>query len=427
MGISENHIFRSYALRERNPTLSIQVRVLTLIVSLFIPCAQGFAVQDPNYLICKQLYNQWLETDITYDEWTQLQPNPLLIGYRWKVRVEVEWIDPGWFADRMTADGELEITDKLHPYGSCCPHLMGKYNAKVDWKIGPNHPCDGQIWSGTLTDVGDIDGVACKEELSISFIGISKRVKYTERCPWGNVDHERDFNQVSTPHHNIPYKDGEYTDSHPSIHLISKLKVQAECPVDLTAPSPLVVNITAAMPSVTNNHSLTGAQIRNLVSKPASLAENAGLTRVHVSPKLKSKTSGSNAKFGSRNCMWVDTIDVDISYPAVTMYIATEYPVGSCNYNVTLTHENEHVKVAKDLLAKHAARIRTELEKTTIPNKNMTMVVNDFISGQSQIDTLLKQIVDPLIQDFEKEIEIEFSKLDSPANYENVRSQCPSW
>ena len=403
----------------------MQVKKLAFAAALFILCAKAFASEDPRYLICKQLLNQIGAGEaITYDEWSQAQPNPLLIGYKWKVHVELESIVPGWGDEKMTADGELEITDK---YVECGPDLIGKYDATVKWKAGPNPYCNGHVFGGTVTDTGEIDGVAVRDHLNIYFNGISKKAKYTDKCPFGDVNHDKDFHLVSSPSHEVQYKDGEDTVSNPYFHYISKLKIQAECPVDLTVPSPLIVNVKAIMPSVTHNHSLTGAQIKNLVSRPTSLADNAGLTQLHVSPKLSRETSGSDARFGSRKCIWVDQIDVDISYPPVTMYIATEYPVGSCNYNVTLTHENEHIQVAKDLLAKHAARIRTELEKATMPNKNMAMVVNNFDSGQSQIDILLKEIVNPLIQNFKKEIKDEFVKLDSPANYQLVLSQCPSW
>lgn len=412
-------------------------------------CSEDAWSQDPNYQACKThladvqqaiaalgqlgefggLIGEALSAidsvkfDISYDDWSRNQPNPFLFGYKWKIDAETESITPGWSEQRMVATGEFVLSDK---YESCYPALQGSYDAKVNYKFGPQPYCGGQTFTGNINGKGDISGNATLSELSIMLDGILEKQKYTSNCPFGNVEHEADFHLISSTSHSMPYKDGQATSSNPYVHLTSKITLQAECAVDLTTPSAVPVNVIANMPPVTYTHALSSTGIQGLAINPSSAA-NAGLTRVRTAPKLSNNTSGSHATFGGRVCMWIDSIDVDISFPSITVYIASEYPFGSCNYTVTLNHENDHVQKAKDLLQKHSAHIKNELAKAALPAKNIPLAANSFAQGQSQIDTLLKAIVDPLTKDLADEIEREYSAMDSPANYALVHSQCPTW
>ena len=156
-------------------------------------------------------------------------------------------------------------------------------------------------------------------------------------------------------------------------------------------------------------------------------AHNAGLTRFQMKFVLDIDTSASNRGPGGRKHFWVDQIHFTISSPSIIVYIASEYPVGSCNYHVTMAHENTHVAEARELIAKYAEKIESALKTSAVPSRSNPLSVTSVAEGEEKTKALIKAIIYPLIDDLKKTMKDKFDRMDSPSEYQRVSDRCAGW
>lgn len=64
-----------------------------------------------------------------------------------------------------------------------------------------------------------------------------------------------------------------------------------------------------------------------------------------------------------RACVHIRNITVKMNYNP-TVYVATEYPKGSCEFNAVLEHELEHVKITQKALNKYAKKLGKHLQES---------------------------------------------------------------
>jgi hypothetical protein len=124
-------------------------------------------------------------------------------------------------------------------------------------------------------------------------------------------------------------------------------------------------------------------------------------------------------------CLWPKDIELKITYKA-DVYIAQDYPQGSCRYNETMQHELRHVQADADTLAEFMPRIESQLaaeagslgESGPVEGGDAESVQNNMMAhveqmAQAQIDTL-----DSVRGQRQQAI-------DTPAEYERLSRACP--
>lgn len=60
-------------------------------------------------------------------------------------------------------------------------------------------------------------------------------------------------------------------------------------------------------------------------------------------------------------CYWYTKVDVTLHIQP-TIYVASEFPKGSCKHNAILEHEHQHVIIDREIVNKYAALIGTSLQ-----------------------------------------------------------------
>lgn len=65
---------------------------------------------------------------------------------------------------------------------------------------------------------------------------------------------------------------------------------------------------------------------------------------------------------GDYACLGLKEVVVDIYYAAI-VYIPSEFPRGSCNYNVTVEHEHGHVTTALDTIREFAVKYEPAIQE----------------------------------------------------------------
>jgi hypothetical protein len=182
----------------------------------------------------------------------------------------------------------------------------------------------------------------------------------------------------------------------------------------------------APRPSYDNSLNITG--IRNLIQShgmrpTGSHTEALGVTFVTPSFGIEAHTQFEPR--GQGYCVYLTQIDANFGFRSMDVYVASEYPPGSCEYNAVLDHENQHVAINNRNLRVTAPRVRAELERLLSLEKPVYAsdgrdVTKERLAALSRaMDDMLNQFGDRLAQDN--------ATIDTVDNYAAISDICKDW
>jgi hypothetical protein len=158
------------------------------------------------------------------------------------------------------------------------------------------------------------------------------------------------------------------------------------------------------------------------------LVHSPGVTLAEHEFKMDYQIGGLEHPNQDGFCVWVDSINVSFSYAQMDVYISSQYPEGTCPYQVILNHENQHVAIDQRVLARYRAIVERVLKRSrSIPTKTHPMSVVSMNNGKAIIDARLNNLVNPILEAYKKEITRENGKIDTPANYRRTQALCNNW
>ena len=185
------------------------------------------------------------------------------------------------------------------------------------------------------------------------------------------------------------------------------------------------VDVLIEMPPVTVHHDHSRAQL-GLLAFHGPTDRVLGVT----ASKLRAGTStyyGNRPLEGEGVCFWVDRIEVMLRYEALDIYIASEYPGASCQYQAILTHEKRHTEVARSYLDNYVQTIRSALASLSIPKPRDPRLVESVTEAQEKAQATIEKLLKPVIARLRKDMEKAQKRIDSAAEYRRVETQCPKW
>ncbi len=145
--------------------------------------------------------------------------------------------------------------------------------------------------------------------------------------------------------------------------------------------------------------------------------------------------SSFNLKFemepvkGSQDLFCLQLKDIDaVFYAKPVIHIASEFRLGTCEYNRVLAHENKHVKTLKrehkramPSFSKHMRlikRILPDLEPVTM----RSMPEQQKIYGD-----IVKDHINSFVEALSADVAKEQAKIDTPEEYAKVWKRCEKW
>lgn len=178
-------------------------------------------------------------------------------------------------------------------------------------------------------------------------------------------------------------------------------------------------------------HDLSTAQIEGLQSSVKLASRNMrepGLTAAEQALNTSYQCGAMENTRTHRFCVWADSVDVDLSYTGMDVYVSDQYPEGSCPYRVILAHENRHVAINQRVLAKYVVLMRRALLKDrTIPTRDRPLEAYSFEGGQKVIADRVERVIQPLYDRYKNEVIRENHKIDTPASYRRTQAKCSEW
>lgn len=124
-------------------------------------------------------------------------------------------------------------------------------------------------------------------------------------------------------------------------------------------------------------------------------------------------------------CYWHNNMDVYIHIKP-TIYVASDFPQGSCMHNAILEHERKHLVVDREIVNKYAALIGQAM-RDDITKYNLFGPVP--LSQQDALQNQIKQRMQNILKNYTTQMSAERRKrqqqIDNLQEYERVNNLCP--
>jgi hypothetical protein len=126
------------------------------------------------------------------------------------------------------------------------------------------------------------------------------------------------------------------------------------------------------------------------------------------------------------SCVWYDTITVRIHIDP-TIYIASEFPKGSCRHAAVMQHEMKHVKVDRMIVNDYSKRIGNAL-LAMIRREGQGLGpirASDAKQAQNVLQHRIRTVVDAHSRQLEADRRYRQQQIDTLQEYERVSKLCP--
>ena len=151
----------------------------------------------------------------------------------------------------------------------------------------------------------------------------------------------------------------------------------------------------------------------------------AGLTQSNIHIKRQIDTHGFKRQDGSSACLFIDKISLNVEL-APTVWVANEFPMGTCMYKVVREHEMRHVNADRTVTNQHLARIRAALTEVAMGRGFFGPASPDQIKAAAdafvaQVDAVLHRETEAYYADEAKAQQA----IDTLQEYERLSHVCP--
>ncbi len=133
---------------------------------------------------------------------------------------------------------------------------------------------------------------------------------------------------------------------------------------------------------------------------------------------------------GQKTCVHLSSIDFEIGFSELAVYVDKTYPENSCKYNAVLEHENTHVRIHQKTLKQYARELANMVYQKSVNMPPQEIPNNDNSAAQnviSQIEANIKSIGKDYRSRIEQAANVQHKDLDSKESYEQTRALCKNW
>jgi len=152
-----------------------------------------------------------------------------------------------------------------------------------------------------------------------------------------------------------------------------------------------------------------------------------GLTIVQHRMNYKTGIALTHPLWG-QPCAWIDKLTVDVTPEKMEIYVPSEYPEGSCEYDQILSHERQHEDTHRDVLNENVDNLRRALASADyLPARGTPLTVADRPEAERRIEEMIDKATKPVYAQFKEELKQRQAVIDLPANYLWTQNRCHDW
>jgi hypothetical protein len=149
-----------------------------------------------------------------------------------------------------------------------------------------------------------------------------------------------------------------------------------------------------------------------------------GLTHSSLSYQMKASFEMRGLPDGTW-CLWPRSTVAELGYSDTTVYVARDYPAGTCAFEAVLAHEAEHVAINAAVVDAHAPRLRAALK--TLSRQGFPLAGRTPASlkarAQDMLDGGFRDALGPLLSDRTRRN----SDIDTEPSYRALNARCERW
>ncbi len=197
---------------------------------------------------------------------------------------------------------------------------------------------------------------------------------------------------------------------------------RGKCPSYPKAPYDIHVRLQIPTPPI--NHKLS---IKELGQKTVHGPRSKILGLMQSSLRFNSRGHYNTDKIGNTYCFSVRAIDVTLRYKTLQVYVAREYKRGSCAFRAILSHEKEHVSIARNNMEGFAPDIRAALTSHLIPTGADPVQIENAKEASAKMQSIFTELLEPVYKRMWKALRASQGAIDTPRSYRQVRRRCSRW
>jgi hypothetical protein len=181
-------------------------------------------------------------------------------------------------------------------------------------------------------------------------------------------------------------------------------------------------------PDPVYSHSLTTSQIEALSQSGGENYHVYGLTQAGYSINSLYEVNWSKKWFRPEYSVWVENLRVEFTYDTLNVFVTSTYPEGSCEYQATLDHENQHVAIHREMYKQYQEIFRQKVgQAKDIPLASSPLVAPSVEEGKTRIGQMISAALDLPFEQFKEALQAEQDKLDTPDSYAALKGKCQNW
>ena len=128
---------------------------------------------------------------------------------------------------------------------------------------------------------------------------------------------------------------------------------------------------------------------------------------------------------GGGHCVALAEARVSVGYDDITVYISSDYPEGSCEYQAILAHEQEHVEINRQVLKAHEDKLKHALRRL-LRGKKVIYAHTKSEARAAYLNELRRQL-DGAVARMAADRNRKNGSIDTQDSYRRVMAQCSHW
>jgi len=125
---------------------------------------------------------------------------------------------------------------------------------------------------------------------------------------------------------------------------------------------------------------------------------------------------------------WVEDLKVEFGFRDMKVFMAKEYPEGSCEHYHIREHENEHVRLHREVYERYKPILEAAVASSKeVPLHSSPVTVATLQEGKKIVGERISSVLNPVFERFNQELRDENGKIDTAASYDELRRRCSGW
>lgn len=125
-------------------------------------------------------------------------------------------------------------------------------------------------------------------------------------------------------------------------------------------------------------------------------------------------------------CLVLREAVIEVEFADRRIYLAQELPRGSCQYDVTLAHEQLHARIDDTVLARELPKLKESLHKAATEVGSIGPVpVRDLGSYRDDLNERLQRVFERELDRIAQIRRREQARIDTPESYKRESERCP--